>query len=58
MPLPQRIWGSLFQSVTMRTAGFNTVDYAQISEGGLLVMIFLMLIGGSPGRSEEAPQAC
>ena len=51
MPLPQRFWGSLFQSVTMRTAGFNTVDYAQISEGGLLVMIFLMLIGGSPGST-------
>lgn len=51
MPLPERIWSSLFQSVTMRTAGFNTVDYSLISEGGLVIMIFLMLVGGSPGST-------
>lgn len=51
LPLKERIWSSLFQSVTMRTAGFNTVDYSSISEGGLLIMILLMLVGGSPGST-------
>ena len=44
-------WGSLFQSITPRTAGFNTVDLTIISEPGLLLMIILMLIGGSPGST-------
>lgn len=51
LPWKERIWSSLFQSVTMRTAGFNTIDYSSVSEGGLLIMIFLMLIGGSPGST-------
>jgi trk system potassium uptake protein TrkH len=51
MPLGKRTWASLFQSVTQRTAGFNTVDFALISETGLGIMIFLMLIGGSPGST-------
>ncbi len=50
-PLGERIWLSLFQSVTPRTAGFNTADLTVISEPGLLVMILLMLIGGSPGST-------
>ena len=40
---------SFFQSVTCRTAGFNTVDIAQLRESTLLMMIGLMFIGGSPG---------
>ncbi len=40
---------SLFQSVTCRTAGFNTVDIAHLHQSTLLVMIILMFIGGSPG---------
>lgn len=46
-----RILASLFQSVTPRTAGFNTVDLASISEPGQLLMAILMLIGGSPGST-------
>ena len=42
-----RILLSLFQSVTTRTAGFNTADFQTMSEGARLVMIILMLIGGS-----------
>ena len=42
-----RILMSLFQSVTTRTAGFNTADFQTMSEGARLVMIILMLIGGS-----------
>lgn len=51
MPLGQRIWSSLFQSVTPRTAGFNTADLTLLSETGLMVMILLMLTGGSPGST-------
>lgn len=50
-PFNMRIWNSLFQSVTPRTAGFNTVDLTMISETGLALMIFLMLVGGSPGST-------
>lgn len=46
-----RILASLFQSVTPRTAGFNTVDLASMSEPGQLIMAILMLIGGSPGST-------
>ena len=47
----ERLWGSLFQSVTARTAGFNTLDFNLMSEGGLGVMILLMLTGGAPGST-------
>lgn len=50
-PMGGRIWSSLFQSVTPRTAGFNTVDLTQISETGTAITIMLMLIGGSPGST-------
>ena len=43
------ILSALFQSVTCRTAGFNTVPIAQMSTVALVFMIFLMFIGGSPG---------
>ena len=47
----ERILGSLFQSVTTRTAGFNSLDFNSISEVGKLLTICLMLIGGSPGST-------
>lgn len=50
-PLGERVWSSLFQAVTPRTAGFNTADLVQISEAGSLLTIMLMLIGGSPGST-------
>ncbi|MDO5411101.1 MAG: potassium transporter TrkG [Lachnospiraceae bacterium] len=50
-PVKERIWGSLFQSVTPRTAGFNTVDLTTFSEAGIAIMIVLMIIGGSPGST-------
>ena len=46
-----RVLSSLFQSVTPRTAGFNTVDLTRFSETGIAVTILLMLIGGSPGST-------
>ena len=51
LPIGKRILASLFQSVTPRTAGFNTVDLTAISDTGLYLMIILMLIGGSPGST-------
>ncbi len=47
--LSNRILTSLFQSVTCRTAGFNTVDIGSMTNVSLLFMMGLMLIGGSPG---------
>lgn len=46
-----KVYASLFASVTARTAGFNTVDTALMSEGGKLFNIMLMFIGGSPGST-------
>lgn len=51
MPVNERIFASLFQSVTPRTAGFNTADLAAMSRMGQGVIIVLMLIGGSPGST-------
>ena len=47
----QRFWGALFQAVTPRTAGFNTLDLTMMSEPGQAIMTILMLIGGSPGST-------
>lgn len=44
-----RAFDALFQSVTARTAGFNTVDFASVPVLSLMIMIPLMFIGGSPG---------
>lgn len=46
-----RILASLFSSVTARTAGFNTIDSAAMTDGSKLVMLILMFIGGSPGST-------
>ena len=51
LPVGKRILASLFQSITPRTAGFNTVNLTAISDTGLYLMIILMLIGGSPGST-------
>lgn len=49
--LGEKLWASLFQAITPRTAGFNTVDYSSMSEASKAVTIILMLIGGSPGST-------
>ena len=46
-----RVFNALFMSVTARTAGFNTVDYGNVSEAGLFLTILLMTIGGAPGST-------
>lgn len=47
----ERVVAAAFQSVTPRTAGFNTVDLTQLSSPSLLLMILLMLTGGAPGST-------
>lgn len=49
--IPEQILNALFQSVTTRTAGFNSVDLMDLTEGSIFFMIVLMLIGGSPGST-------
>lgn len=51
MTAGERVLASFFQSVTTRTAGYNTVDLTQLTESGQMIMILLMLIGGSPGST-------
>jgi len=47
----QRILLSMFQSVTPRTAGFNTADLAAMGSASQALMVVLMLLGGSPGST-------
>ena len=45
------ILGALFQSVTARTAGFNTVPITELTASSKLILILLMFVGGSPGST-------
>ena len=47
----ERFWAALFQTVTPRTAGFNTVELSKMTQPSQLVTVFLMLVGGSPGST-------
>jgi trk system potassium uptake protein TrkH len=47
--LDDAILTALFQSVTSRTAGFNTLDIGQMTNVTLVILLFLMFIGGAPG---------
>ncbi len=49
MDLPTRLMAAWFQSVTSRTAGFNTINVGQMTTAGLFITIALMFVGGSPG---------
>lgn len=49
--IPEQLLNAMFQSVTTRTAGFNTVDLTKMTEGSIFMMIMLMLVGGSPGST-------
>jgi trk system potassium uptake protein TrkH len=48
---PQKLMAAWFQSLTPRTAGFNTIEIGQMSEAGLFLTIALMFIGASPGST-------
>ncbi len=47
----QRLITAFFQSVSTRTAGFNTIDQAAMTESGRFMTVLLMFIGGSPGST-------
>ncbi len=45
------VLGALFQSITARTAGFNTIDVSALSVSSKFILILLMFVGGSPGST-------
>ena len=51
MPWYQKLLNALFQSVTLRTAGFAAVDQALLTDAGKAVSMVLMLVGGSSGST-------
>lgn len=51
MPIKERLLASFFQSVTPRTAGFNTANLSAMTGASQAIIIILMLIGGSPGST-------
>jgi trk system potassium uptake protein TrkH len=51
LPLKNRALVSLFQSVSARTAGFNTIDISKLEPATLFIIIILMFIGASPGST-------
>ncbi|MEK6680300.1 MAG: TrkH family potassium uptake protein, partial [Nitrospirota bacterium] len=51
LPWHEKILTTYFQSVTTRTAGFNTINMEALSNGTLFIMIILMFIGASPGST-------
>lgn len=51
MTLPHKLLAAAFQSVTLRTAGFNTIDESALTGPSQAVACVLMLIGGSPGST-------
>lgn len=51
MPIWAKLTNGLFASVTARTAGFNTIDYATATDSTNFLTILLMFVGGSPGSS-------
>jgi len=51
LSFPWRIMGSFFQSITARTAGFNTLATSSLSNASLFFIIVLMFIGASPSST-------
>lgn len=49
LPLDEKVLAALFSSVSARTAGFNTVDFAGLSHPAILMLLVLMYIGAAPG---------
>ena len=51
MSISEKFLTSYFQAVTVRTAGFNSLNIADLTTASLFFMILLMFIGGSPGST-------
>ena len=54
----EQVLSSVFQSVTTRTAGFNTVNIGKLATPTLFVFVFLMFIGASPGSTGGGIKTC
>ncbi|MBR4017470.1 MAG: potassium uptake protein, TrkH family [Oscillospiraceae bacterium] len=51
MPFGQKVLNAFFQTVTLRTAGFVSLDQGMLTEAGKAVSMVIMLIGGSSGST-------
>jgi trk system potassium uptake protein TrkH len=51
LPAGDRLVNALFQSVTLRTAGFNSVDFGGLTSATVLFMMVFMFVGASPGST-------
>ncbi len=51
LPMHEKILGAFFQSVTTRTAGFDSINQGNLSTAGVVAASLLMLVGGSPGST-------
>ncbi|MDD2206521.1 MAG: potassium transporter TrkG [Aminobacterium sp.] len=51
LPPVLKVWNALFQSVTPRTAGFDTIQTSRFSALGIFITCLLMIIGASPGST-------
>lgn len=51
LSMPIQYMTAFFQSVTLRTCGFNTIDFSQLTRSSHFVMLFFMYIGGSAGST-------
>lgn len=49
LSMGSKIWASIFQSVTLRTAGFASIDQAGLTNASAILGCVMMFIGGSPG---------
>jgi trk system potassium uptake protein TrkH len=58
MELKDKLLGSAFQAVTPRTAGFNTLPISKFAPSTLMVLMFLMFIGASPGSTGGGIKTC
>ncbi|MBL7157675.1 MAG: Trk family potassium uptake protein [Candidatus Omnitrophica bacterium] len=54
----EKVLGSVFQSVTTRTAGFNTLNIGSLATPTLCFFVFLMFIGASPGSTGGGIKTC
>lgn len=51
LSIPDKLMASLFQSVTFRTAGFNTIDFGHLSNVTLFIAVLMMFVGASPSST-------
>ncbi len=58
MSVKEKLLGSVFQSVTARTAGFNTLAVGRFAPGTLVLLVFLMFVGASPGSTGGGIKTC